>query len=240
MRCVETLTGFKYIGQKLGKYEAALPASIRERYRSLSEAETRAARLEHSSYYVCGGEESYGYSASDFVRDKDGNGSTVVFAEVAAYAKARGLTLPELLDEVFAEYGVYLEKNGSLTFEGAEGAMKIAKLVTSYSQHPPTAVEGVAVTGLRNFAHDVFHDVEGDQIPKENMLMIDLADGRRVAVRPSGTEPKIKFYMYGRQLPGAGAGFSREEVGEIKAAVQASLDALWEWVQRDVEQRLAL
>ena len=139
LRCVETLTGFKYIGEKLGKYEKALPAETRDQYRTLSEEETRQARLAHSSYYVCGGEESYGYSAADFMRDKDGNGATVVFAEVAAYAKSRGLTLPELLDEVYAEYGYYLEKNGSLTFEGAEGAMKIAKLVASYAQHPPVS-----------------------------------------------------------------------------------------------------
>ncbi len=108
MRCVETLTGFKYIGAKLGKYEAALPIEARAKYRTLSEAETRALRLAHSSYYVCGGEESYGYSAADFVRDKDGNGAAVVFAEVAAYAKSRGITLIELLDEVYAGYGFYL------------------------------------------------------------------------------------------------------------------------------------
>lgn len=239
IRCVETLTGFKYIGEKLGKYEAALPSSIRAQYRELSEAETRTARLQDSIFYVCGGEESYGYSAADFVRDKDANGSTVVFAEVAAYAKSRGLTLPELLDEVFAEYGVYLEKNGSLTFEGAEGAMKIAKLVASYAEHPPVEVETVAVTALRNFAVDTFHDVEGDPIPKENMLMIDLADGRKIAVRPSGTEPKIKFYLFGRQLPKAGERFQPEQLGKIKARVQTSLDDLWSWVQQDVEQRLA-
>ncbi len=239
IRCVETLTGFKYIGEKLGKYEQALPSSIRDRYRELSEAETRAARLEHSSFYVCGGEESYGYSAADFVRDKDGNGATVVFAEVAAYAKTRGLTLPELLDEVYAEYGVYLEKNGSLTFEGAEGAMKIAKLVASYSQHPPVEIEGVTVTTLKNFATDISLDVERDQIPKENMIMIELADGRRVAVRPSGTEPKIKFYMFGRVVPEAGGRFRTDELGEMKARVQATLDGLWNWVQQDVQQRLA-
>jgi phosphoglucomutase len=74
VHCVETLTGFKYIGEKLGKYENALPADVRARYRTLAEAETRALRLKHSRFYVCGGEESYGYSAADFVRDKDANG----------------------------------------------------------------------------------------------------------------------------------------------------------------------
>jgi len=239
MRCVETLTGFKYIGEKLGKYEAALPADIRSHYRGLSETETRDARLKHSSYYVCGGEESYGYSAADFVRDKDGNGATVVFAEVAAYAKSRNLTLPELLDEVYAEYGFYQEKNGSLTFEGAEGAMKISRLVASYAKEPPVDVQGVGVKETRNFATDTFHDVEGDQIPKENMIMIDLADGCRVAVRPSGTEPKIKFYMFARRIPSGGRQLTPEELKKIKVEVKSTLDSLWNWVQRDVEQRLA-
>ena len=90
LRCVETLTGFKYIGEKLGRYENALPAAERAGYRRLPESETRRLRLADSSYYVCGGEESYGYSAADFVRDKDGNGAAVVFAEVAASAKAQG------------------------------------------------------------------------------------------------------------------------------------------------------
>lgn len=239
LRCVETLTGFKYIGEKLGKYEAALPADKRNGYRQLPELETRRERLAGSSYYVCGGEESYGYSAADFVRDKDGNGSAVVFAEVAAYAKSRSLTLPELLDEVYAEYGYYAEKNGSLTFEGAEGAMKIAKLVASYAQHPPENADGVAVSGLRNFATQTFQDVEGDTIPKENMLMIDLADGRRIAVRPSGTEPKIKFYLFGRKLPAEGKGFAAAELEGIQTEVKSSLESLWTWVQADVERRLS-
>jgi phosphoglucomutase len=239
MRCVETLTGFKYIGEKLGKYEAALPEEARNNYRNLPELETRNLRLKHSSYYVCGGEESYGYSAADFVRDKDGNGSTVVFAEVAAYAKSRGLTLIDLLDEAYSTYGFYLEKNGSLTFEGADGAAKIQRLVDSYASLPPPTADGSAVTGTRNFATETFQDVEGDTIPKEKMLMIDLADGRRIAVRPSGTEPKIKFYMYARRAPAAGHSFTQEELAPIKAEVKTSLEALWTWIQVDVKQRLA-
>jgi phosphoglucomutase len=239
MRCVETLTGFKYIGEKLGKYEAALPAGMRAKYRTLPELETRALRLAHSSYYVCGGEESYGYSAADFVRDKDGNGAAVVFAEVAAYAKSRNLTLIDLLDEVYAAYGFYLEKNGSLTFEGADGAAKIQRLVDSYAGQPPREADGSAVSGTRNFATETFTDSEGDTIPKEKMLMIDLADGRRIAVRPSGTEPKIKFYMFALRAPQAGKSFTEAELGTIKSGVRVSLEQLWTWVQQDVAQRLA-
>ena len=239
IRCVETLTGFKYIGAKLGKYERALPAEIQAKYRSLSEAETRALRLELSSFYVFGGEESYGYSGADFCRDKDANGATVMFCEVAAYAKARGLTLDALLDEIYAEFGFYLEQNGNLTFEGAEGAAKIKRLAESYAAQPPATLDGVAVTGAINYAAQEIHDVEGDLIPKEAMLIFALADGRRVAVRPSGTEPKIKFYLFGRQEPEVGKPFSREELGAIKTAVRASLDRLWAELQADVERRLA-
>jgi phosphoglucomutase len=238
LRCVETLTGFKYIGEKLGKYEAVLglaPAA----YRALPESETRRARLEGSSYYVCGGEESYGYSAADFTRDKDANGSVVVFAEVAANAKSRGLTLPEYLDDVYAEYGCYLEKNGNLVFEGAEGAAKIARLVSSYAQHPPREVHGIAVAATRNFAIEDIIDSEGDMLPKEKMLMFELADGCRVAVRPSGTEPKIKFYLFARRVPPAGTKFTTTEIAAIKAEVNATLDQLWEWVQQDATARLA-
>ncbi len=238
LRCVETLTGFKYIGEKLGKYENALPAEVREKYRTFSETETREARLQDSSFYVCGGEESYGYSAADFVRDKDGNGAVVVFAEVAAYAKSRSLTLGGLLDEVYAEYGFYLEQNGTLTFEGAEGALQIQELVTSYATLPPAKVCGVAVAGTRNFASETFHDIEGDEIPKEKMLMIDLADGRRIAVRPSGTEPKIKFYLFARRTPIEGERFTGVELALIKTSVKASLDELWAWAKQDVETRL--
>jgi phosphoglucomutase len=238
IRCVETLTGFKYIGSKLGKYENALPSVIRDRYRSLSEAETRAARLQHSSYYVCGGEESYGYSAADFVRDKDGNGAAIVFAEVAAYAKSRGLTLPGLLDEIYAAHGFYWEQNGSLAFEGAEGASQIAKLVASYAGNPPASMDGAAVKATRNFAGGTFTDIEGDAIPAENMLMMELEDGRRVAVRPSGTEPKIKFYLFAQSNPSPGTTLPMSELSTLKTRVRQSLEKLWVWIQEDVKTRL--
>jgi len=238
LRCVETLTGFKYIGEKLGKYEAAIPEALRENYSGLSEDETRRLRIEHSSLYVFGGEESYGYSASDFVRDKDGNSAAVLIAEAAAYAKSRGLTLPGLLDEIFAEFGVYLERGESLTMEGAEGAAQIRKLVDSYAARPPASVDGSPVVAIRNFATDVIHDSEGDRVPAEAMLMIELADGRRVAVRPSGTEPKIKYYMFAFQKPPEGAKFSAAEIAPVKASVAASIEGLWQWLSADARARL--
>lgn len=233
LRCVETLTGFKYIGEKLTKYENAIPADLRENYRTLPEAQTRKLRLEHSSFYVFGGEESYGYSGSDFVRDKDGNSAAVMIAEVAAYAKSQGLTLVSLLDQIYEEYGFYLERGESLTMEGAEGAAEIKKLVDSYAAKPPTEIDGSKVVAIRNFATDTIHDVEGDKIPAEAMLIIELADKRRVAVRPSGTEPKIKYYMFASQAPGT------EPLAAAKKSVADSLERLWQALKADSSARLA-
>jgi len=238
LRCVETLTGFKYIGAKLGKYEAALPSAIRAKYRQLSEKETRDARLKHSVYYVAGGEESYGYSAHDFVRDKDANASAIMFTEVAAYAKSRGITLPQLLDEIYTEYGFYLEQNGTITFEGADGAAKIAQLTESYASQPPKIMDDAKVSGIRDFQRQTIKDCEGDTLPKEKMVIFDLADSRRVAVRASGTEPKIKFYLFSQRDPAKGKRFKSVELQKVKSETKKALDGLWKWIQDDVQKRL--
>ncbi|HWH90160.1 MAG TPA: phospho-sugar mutase [Candidatus Binatia bacterium] len=237
LRCIETLTGFKYIGAKLGNYEQAIPEQLRRNYADLSEDETRKLRLEHSSFYVFGGEESYGYSGADFVRDKDGNGAVIMFCEVAAYAKAHGKNVDQLLDDIYSEFGYFVEKNGSLVFEGAEGATKIARLIKSYATNPFQEVLGSKVANIRNFETDEIKDVEGDQIPKEKMLMFELQDGTRIAVRPSGTEPKIKYYLFAQRRPEGGK-FNSVELNQIKTEGKEKLDRLWEWLQEDAKSRL--
>jgi len=227
------LTGFKYIGAKLGKYEAALPAGIREKYRAMPELETRAARLKWSSYFVCGGEESYGYGGADFVRDKDGNGAAIMIAEVAAYAKSKGLTLDQFLDQVYVEYGCYLEKNGSLIFEGADGATKIRTLAKSYCATPPNEMDGSRVVGIQDFSAGGIQDSDGDVLPKENMTIFEVADGRRVAIRPSGTEPKIKFYLFAKNT-----NVSANSLNQVKASLAADLETLWDWLQVDARKRV--
>ncbi len=233
MRCVETLTGFKYIGEKLGQYEAGIPAKERANYRELSEEKTRALRLKHSVYYVAGGEESYGYSAHDFVRDKDANAAVVLFAEVCAYAKSRALTVDQLLDEVYANYGYYLEENKTIEYRGAAGEAIIKKLATGFASEPPVVMDGVKVTTVRDFANNNYKDCEGQTLPNEKMVIFDLADGRRVAVRPSGTEPKIKFYLFTKANVSSAA-----QLPKVKAAAAKSLAALWAWIQGDVIARL--
>jgi phosphoglucomutase len=227
---VDTLTGFKYIAGKLRKYEEAIPADKKGDYRSLSQAQTRALRLEYSRFFVFGGEESYGYLGSDAVRDKDANGAALMFAEVAAYAKSVGKTLPELMDDVYTEYGYYLEIGKSLVMEGADGAAKIASLANSYAENPPTEVDGSAVLRVRDFAKQDLFDQEGDLLPKEKMLFVDLADGRSFAVRPSGTEPKIKFYLFGKKAPGG-------DLSAAKEAVKSALASLWSWIETDAAKR---
>jgi len=238
LRCVETLTGFKYIGAKLGKYEHAIPEQLRRSYVDLTEPETRRLRLAHSSFYVFGGEESYGYSGADFVRDKDGNGAVIMFCEVAAYAKSRGQSVDELLDEIFATFGYFAEKNGSLVFEGAEGADKIARLAESYSTNPFSEVLGSRVRSIKNFETNMIEDVEGDLVPKEKMSVFELEDGTRIAVRPSGTEPKIKYYLFAQRRPDDGK-FDSAELSRIKAQVGEKLDRLWDWLKKDAGSRLS-
>jgi phosphoglucomutase len=221
---IDTLTGFKYIGEKLKKYEEAIPNEKKGDYRNLTEEESRKLRLEYSKFFVFGGEESYGYLGSDFVRDKDGNASAVMFAELAAYAMNKGTTIAGLRDQIWGEYGVHLEDGKSLVMEGGEGARKIAALVKSYSVDPPAIVDGSDAIAVRDYARGGFYDQEGDELPEASMLFVDLADGRRFAVRPSGTEPKIKYYLFGK--------------GENKDGVQKSLDALWEALEEDAYQRM--
>src|SRR5438477_5672206 len=239
LRCVETLTGFKYIGAKLGKYERAIPEQLRQNYAHLTEHETRRLRLAHSSFYVFGGEESYGYSGADFVRDKDGNGAVIMFCEVAAYAKSRGQTVDELLDEIFAQFGYFAEKTNARVFEGAEGANKIARLIESYSASPFLEVLGSRVIGIKNFERDMVEDVEGDLVPKEKMSIFELEDGTRIAVRPSGTEPKIKYYLFAQCRPENGK-FDPAELTRIKAQVGEKLDRLWDWLQKDAADRFRM
>jgi phosphoglucomutase len=161
-----------------------------------------------------------------------------MFCEVAADAKSLGLTIDGLLDQIYRELGFYLEKNGALTFEGAEGAAKIERLLATYVRNPPNEMLASKVTVVRNFESDAIHDLEGDKIPPEKMLIFELADKTRVAVRGSGTEPKIKYYLFAQRRP-KGTEFSSAGLEAIKPEVEAKLEALWRWLQKDAQRRIS-
>ncbi|MDX6765378.1 MAG: phospho-sugar mutase [Candidatus Methylacidiphilales bacterium] len=228
LKCVDTLTGFKYIGEKLKDYEEQAggrgPAGFEA---------WRQTLLEKSTFFVFGGEESYGYSGGDAVRDKDANAAVLMFAEAAAWAKSKGMTLIDYLDGLYLQYGLYLEKLGTLTFEGAEGAARIGKLLQGYREDAPRTWGGRAVEKVQNFSAEDIFDVDGKKIPKELMFMFHLAGGFRVAVRGSGTEPKIKYYFFGRSDVS-----DRGALPAARAALRQTLDDLWEETQRDVKVRV--
>ena len=160
-----------------------------------------------------------------------------MFCEVAAYAKSRKQTVDQLLDEIFATFGYFEEKNGSLVFEGAEGADKIARLVDSYANSPPSEMRGLKVASIRNFETETIRDAEGDEIPKEKMSIFELEDRTRIAVRASGTEPKIKYYLFAQRRPET-RNFQSTELDRIKTEVRERLERLWDWLQKDAQLRL--
>jgi phosphoglucomutase len=227
MRCVETLTGFKYIGEKLGIYEKQAGGRG-----PMGAEEWRRARIEKSTFFVFGGEESYGYSGGDFVRDKDANGAVLMFVEAAAWAKSHGRNLLEELDAIYRKHGLYLEKLGTLEMSGAEGAKQIARAVGSYQNSPPQEWGGRRVLGVTDFEKQNYQDVDGKKIPKERMLIFDLGEGFRVAVRASGTEPKMKCYFFGKRSVQNG-----EDLMRAKKELAGELDELWTWTQTDAQKR---
>ena len=227
IRCVETLTGFKYIGEKLGIYEKQAGGRGK-----MGAEEWRKKRMEKSTFFVFGGEESYGYSGGDYVRDKDANGAVLMFVEAAAWAKSQGRNLLEEMNEIYRRHGLYLEKLGTLEMPGAEGAKQIAQAVESYQSRPPKVWGGRKVVGVIDFEKGCHRDVEGQEIPKERMLIFDLGEGFRVAVRASGTEPKMKCYFFGKRKVGA-----TEDLGRAKQELAVELNELWSWTQADAEKR---
>lgn len=146
-----------------------------------------------------GFEESYGYLIRPFVRDKDAIQSLVMLAEVAAYYKSEGKNLYDGLQELFAKFGYFAEKTVSLTFDGVEGAQQIKDLMTKFRETAPADFAGVGVATMEDFANSrkttAAGDVSSIELPKSNVLKYLLEDGSWIAVRPSGTEPKIKFYI---------------------------------------------
>jgi phosphoglucomutase len=234
VKVIETLTGFKWIAAKLRRYEeqlrAALPAGF-----DLDGAtfDARAKLLlQHSTFYVFGTEESYGYLPNDYVRDKDGNSACLMFAELCAWVKSRGLTVPEYLDEIFLRYGFYLEGVINLSDEGATGSEKIKRIIESYRAQPPVAFGDVRVTQFQDYGRETIRDADGEALPAQDLYFVTLANGYKFAARGSGTEPKMKFYLFASE-PVAGAA----ELPAVKAKTKATLDGLIKLIKADAERR---
>ncbi|MFT8458358.1 MAG: phospho-sugar mutase [Liquorilactobacillus ghanensis] len=176
VKMINVLTGFKFIAEQIKHFEES-----------------------GSQTFMFGFEESYGYLIRPFVRDKDAIQSLVMLAEVAADYKRRNMNLYDGLQELFEKYGYYAEKTIPLTFDGIDGPEKISHLMTKFREAAPTEFAGVKVTATADFQASKKKTAAGEvstiDLPKSNVLKYYLADGSWIAVRPSGTEPKIKFYI---------------------------------------------
>ena len=156
--------------------------------------------LEGKEKYIGGGEESYGYLPGDYVRDKDGVSSCALVAEVAAWAADHGKSMWELLLDIYIEYGLFREKLVNVVRKGAEGAAEIKSMMEGYRTNPPASIAGSRVIRINDYLLQVSTDpATGIKTPldleKSNVIQFFLANGTKISVRPSGTEPKIKFYF---------------------------------------------
>lgn len=193
------LTGFKFIAEKIQEFEE-----------------------KHNNTYMMGFEESFGYLIKPFVRDKDAIQAVLVVAELAAYYRSRGLTLADGIEEIYKEYGYYAEKTISVTLSGVDGAEQIKAIMAKFRNNAPTEWNATAITVVEDFKAQTATVADGTvtnlTTPPSDVLKYTLADGSWIAVRPSGTEPKIKFYI-------AVVGETNEESQAKIANIEAEINA---------------
>ena len=193
------LTGFKFIAEKIQEFEE-----------------------KHNHTYMMGFEESFGYLIKPFVRDKDAIQAVLVVAELAAYYRSRGLTLADGIEEIYKEYGYYAEKTISVTLSGVDGAEQIKAIMAKFRDNGPKEFNATAITVVEDFKAQTSTAADGTvtalTTPPSDVLKYTLADGSWIAVRPSGTEPKIKFYI-------AVVGESNEESQAKIANIEAEINA---------------
>jgi phosphoglucomutase len=234
VKVISTLTGFKWIAAKMRRYEDELRKAMGPDFDyEATPFEERAKLLQqHSTFYVFGSEESYGYLPNDYIRDKDGNSACLMFAELCAWVKGRGITVPEYLDELFLRYGFYLEGVINIYYEGASGSAKIKRILESYRANPPKAFGDVRVTKFQDFGRENIFDADGEQIPSQDLYLVTLSNGYSFAARGSGTEPKMKFYLFANEKVSSAA-----ELPAVKTRVRATLDALNKLIEADAKLR---
>ncbi len=175
VKCYNTLTGFKYIAEVIG-------------------------RLEGKETYLAGGEESYGYLIGDFVRDKDAVSACGIIAEIAAFAKNQQISVFELLLQIYVKYGLYQESLVSITKKGAAGAEEIKQMIQNFRESPPSTLAGEPVVYVKDYTLGLLKNVQTGvvsnmEFPPSDVIQLETTEGTLVSARPSGTEPKIKFYI---------------------------------------------
>ena len=232
VRCVETLVGFKWIARKLERWSRKLAEQAGPEAPLLPLRRRAPLALRHSCLFLFGAEESYGYLADDAVRDKDANAAVLLLVEYAAVLRSRGRTLLDALDALHLSHGAHHEDRLDLAFEGAEGAAAIRRLVASWRSAPPATVDGSKVVRVTDYERDEVTDAEGERMPPEEFLVIDLADGRRVAVRASGTEPKAKFYAFTRAEVA-----DADDLAAARERARKSALSLRAWLEADARRR---
>ena len=196
VKCYDVLTGFKWIADKV-------------------------LELEGKEKYIGGGEESYGYMPSDIVRDKDAVATCCLLAEMAAWAKQQGRTLYEILLEIYQQYGYYQESLLSIVRKGKTGAEEIEKMMSDFRLNPPKEILGQKVVMIKDYQRQLSADLvknttEKITLPESNVLQFYLKDGSKISVRPSGTEPKIKFYFGVRSEYSIGDNFEQLQEKSIE------------------------
>jgi len=193
------LTGFKFIAEKIQEFEE-----------------------KHNHTYMMGFEESFGYLIKPFVRDKDAIQAVLVVAELAAYYRSRGLTLADGIEEIYKEYGYYAEKTISVTLSGVDGAEQIKEIMAKFRNNAPKEWNATAITVVEDFKAQTATVADGTvtnlTTPPSDVLKYTLADGSWIAVRPSGTEPKIKFYI---AVVGESNEDSQAKIANIEAEINA-------------------
>jgi len=239
VKVINVLTGFKWISAKLHTYEDRLRDALGAQggeagvdLDTLSFAERARLLQTHSQFVAFAAEESYGYMPNDLVRDKDGNTACLMFAELCAALKARGVTAGEALDELYLRHGFFLEGTVNLHYEGASGKAKIDRILASYRNSPPTSFGELRVTQFDDFGRQDFRDADGELIPKQDLYFVTLSNGYRFAARGSGTEPKMKFYLFASEQVGSAADLPR-----VKAETRAALAALAKKIEADARTR---
>ncbi|MFP6887448.1 MAG: phospho-sugar mutase [Opitutales bacterium] len=238
IRCVNTLTGFKWMAEKLADYEDAATAALREQegisweYGGTDFLTRAEILLRYSNFTVLAAEESHGYLPLDIVRDKDGNASALAFAEMLAHLNSIGSTPLDFLENLYGKYGYFEENTANFYFEGATGADVIRNIIESYSEKTPSEINGVLVRKAKNFGRTGYLDEDEKPLAIENFFMFELENDYTVAVRASGTEPKIKYYLFGRAKVS-----SRDSLAGTKNEVGKNLEALAKWAKVDANER---